>query len=286
VKPSSFIILHAFLKKLDPEYQAKLIQYLPEGSQQKLDELSSFPPAEINYERFQFEWLLDYVHYSWLLPAIKAHSKESVFFLECLRSNGGKKFAAKMKIPASGKSLSKLAKKFFRKTLIDSLIGEKSDLLPWECLPESELNILCKFTKQELVELIGFLSLYDLAAEIRQIVETKILKKIYSLLSEAQKKFIKTVMMQKEHISIAKLGLDRWDGTEESFHALLHRRGLTRLAIALAPQHPDLVWYVTHLLDVGRGSTLKKSRPKEVSSQIAATITQNIMELVPLVHRS
>lgn len=283
MNPSSLILLHAFLSKWDPLQRAKLVECLPEEDKHTLEQLSHTPPPPLNYERFRFDWLLDFVHYSWLLPVLKSYAEESAYFLQGMKGDTKKRLEAKLKISSSSLRLSQVAERFFHQTLVQSLVGEQSTLLPPECLPESELNILCEFSKKELVDLIDYLSLYDLAAEVRQIVETKILKKIYSLLSEDQKNFMKTVMRQKE-VPLPRLGLDRWDGTEEAFHQLLHRRGLTRMAIALSNQHPDLVWYVSHLLDKGRGSALSKTCRKEASHQLALHVTQNIMELVPLVH--
>ena len=126
------------------------------------------------------------------------------------------------------------------------------------CLPSAPLNSLLYLSKKELIALIDDLAMYDLAAELRQIVETKILKKIYSLLSEEQKKLLKMAVAQRETISFPRLGLDRWDRTEESLRYLLHRRGLVRLGAALSGQDPDLIWYLCHRLDIGRGSALFK----------------------------
>ncbi len=282
MKSSSFLILNAFLNKLSSEDKAHLINFLPEKDQKRLQDLVQVP--SLLFKWFSFEWLLSYVHYSWLLPTLKLYSKDASLFLSSLENEEATHLEKKMNAPPSSYTLSPIGKLFFKRVLLQSLVGGKNHLLPIEALPESELNILCKFSKKELVELIDYLSLYDLAIEIRQIVETKILKKIYSFLSEGQKKFIKTIMTQKELLPLHRLGLDRWDGNEETLHHLLHRRGLARLGIALSSEHPDLTWYVCHILDIGRGNALSKAYQNDVSSNIISQIRQSIMELVPLIY--
>lgn len=281
--PSSYIILNSFLGQIPEERREGLIRLLPESTENTLKTLGE--PLQIELSPFSFDWLLGFVHYSWLMPTLKLYSKDAPFFVSALENGRKMNLQTSMEIPASATTLSPFAEDFFRDVLINSLVGEKNTLLPLEYLPESELNILTQFSKKEMTQLIDFLSLYDLALEIRQIVETKILKKIYSLLTEDQKKFLKSIMAQKEHPALTKLGLDRWDGNEEVFRHLLHRRGLMRLGIALSREHPDLLWYVCHILDIGRGTALSKSAQKEAKSHLAQAISQNIMELVPLIHK-
>jgi len=283
MKASSLIILNAALKGISNEHKARLLNFLPSPDRRGIE---SLPPAKepLHYESFAFAWLLDFVHYSWFLPTLKTYSKkEANLFLAAL----GEKGKSIQKSPSTAKEeLSRVGREFLQSHLLQSLVGEKNTLLPLKYLPESELNILLTFSKKNLVLLTDYLSLYDLAAEVRQIVETKILKKIYSFLTEDQKRFLKSVMMQKEQTAFARMGLDRWDGDAEAFKALLHRRGLSRLGAALSGQHPDLIWYICHILDIGRGSALEKAAKKSLSHQAKALIVENIMELVPLIHQT
>ncbi len=75
------------------------------------------------------------------------------------------------------------------------------------------------------------------------------------------------------------MGLDKWEGSREAFRHLLHRRGLARLGAALSGQDPDLVWYVCHQLDIGRGNTLFKLCLKESLPGISELIARQIEEL-------
>ena len=164
--------------------------------------------------------------------------------------------------------------------LLDSLVGPHDRLLPVDYLPPSPLNKHSEPSKAQLINLIDLLAMHDLAVEIRQIVETKILKKIYSFLSEEQRRFLKLTAARHEVSPPPKIGLDRWDGNEESLRHLLHKKGLARLGSALSGQDPSLAWYVCHLLDIGRGSALFKLCEREGSASAVDTAVRQVEELL------
>ena len=250
------LVLKGFLNRCPPDKREALERYLPEQEQKILSELPIFEMGEPR-EEIDF---LDRIHWSWFLPTLKSHSDaEQMLFLASLKSSTAEPICQELQIPLPSESeISKNGKKFMRGILFHSLVGAANQLLPIECLPPAPLNSLLYLTKKELTKLIDDLSMYDLAAELRQIVETKILKKIYSFLSEEKKKFLKSAMAQRETFSVPRVGLERWDGTGESLRHLLHRRGLARLAAALSGQDPDLIWHICHQLDIGRGNALFK----------------------------
>jgi hypothetical protein len=105
------------------------------------------------------------------------------------------------------------------------------------------------------------------------------LKKIYSFLTEEEKKFLKNTTAHKEPYAMSRIGLEKWDGTEVSFRHLLHRRGLIRLGAALSGQDPDLIWYICHQLDIGRGMTLYKASLPEPIPGISERVIRQIGEL-------
>ena len=251
---------------------------LPEAEQIRLRDL----PEPVFEETAVAGGMLEHVHWSWLLPALKTYpAKEQKLFLSSLAPLAAQALSQALDLPDYEQTVSEIARSFFTQHLLHSLLGPKDRILPIEYLPASSLKPLLALSKKDLTRLIEFLSLYDLAHELRQIVETKILKKIYSFLSEEERKFLKAKMaQQKEPFSLPRFGLDRWDGTEESFRHLLHRKGLSRFAIALSGQNPDFVWYVCHQLDIGRGNTLFKLCAKEAVPNISEAIIRQIEELL------
>lgn len=273
-------MLKAFLEQCSPERKKALERFLPEKERQLLEQIPALN-KEINPDEFSKDHLLDNVHWSWFLPTLKTYpEEEQKLFLAALKPGAAKSLAKTLELLKREEEISESAKDYLRSVLLDSLVDHKNPLLSAEYLPEGPLSGLLKLSKKELVRLIDFLSLHDLAEELRQIVETKILKKIYSFLSEAEKKFLKAASAHKDPFTMGRLGLDRWDGSEESLRTLLHRRGLARLAAGLSGQNSDFLWHICHQLDIGRGSTLFKLCTKEPTHSVRDTITRQIEELL------
>jgi hypothetical protein len=277
-RPSE-IVLKALLSNVAPEKRARLQKFLSADTQKRLDQIPSF---HIEYQESEKGISLEQIHWSWLIPTLKTYSaKDQKLFLSALSPHVSENLSEELHLSSTPKEeLRHIGASFLRQILLSHLIGHKSKIVPPDYLPDSPLKPLLKLTKKKLTRLIDFLSLYDLAAEIRQIVETKILKKIYSLLSEEEKKFLKIAMTHKEPYPVPRLKLEKWDGSEESLHLLLHKRGLARLGAALSLQIQDLAWYVCHQLDIGRGNTLLKLCAQEAPSDLGAAMTKQIEELL------
>lgn len=272
------MVLKAFLSRCEPHEKGALERFLPFEQRQIIDTLPDIE-EEIQLENFSNANILEKVHWSWFLPAIKLYPEsEQKLFLSALNPHSEKNLAKVLTLSIGGSDVTEIGRSFLRKILLDSLTGPKDDLLPINYLPRSPLNRLLKLTKKELTSLIDHLSLYDLAIELRQIVETKILKKIYSLLSEGERMTLKALTGHKESFSLGKLGLERWDGSEELLRTLLHKRGLTRFGAGLSGQDPDFVWYICHQLDIGRGSALYKLCMNEPIHGVTDAIIKQIEE--------
>lgn len=273
------MVLKAFLSRVEPQKKRELERFLSREEQEEIESLPYFS-EEVQLDRFSNGNILEKVHWSWFLPTLKAYSEtEQKLFLSALNPYAAKNLAKTLTLSLNGTELSEAGRSFLRKLLFDSLLGPRDCLLPIDYLPSSPLNRLLNRTKKELTHVIDLLSLYDLAVELRQIVETKILKKIYSLLTEEERKFLKNALNHKDPFVLGKLGMERWDGSEESLRTLLHKRGLVRLGAALSGQNSDLIWYICHQLDIGRGAALHKLCAKEPIHGVTEAIIRQIEEL-------
>lgn len=274
-------VLKAILSQVAPEKRKTLEGFLPEHMRQMLEKLpiASGPidlKASMNFS------VLEKVHWSWFLPTLKSYSEnEQKLFLSSLEPHAAKNLARALTLSLNGANLTEIARSYLRSVLIDSLTGPGHRLLPPQFLPASHLHRILALSKKELTRLIDLLSIHDLASEIRQIVDTKTLKKIYSLLSVEEKELLKRATNQKKDpFNLGKLGLDRWDGSEESLRMHLHRRALQRFGAGLSGEHPDFIWYVCHQLDIGRGTALHKACHKEMIPGVTEVIQKQIVELL------
>jgi hypothetical protein len=255
----SELILKNFLDRCEPEKRKKLEKHLSADERLRIEKLPSFE-GEATHENFGNGHLVEKVHWSWFLPTLKTYpEEEQKLFLAAVDSNTSKSLAKELNLLARPKGISEIGRSYMRQILLDSLLGPNDRLLPPDFLPPSPLKSLLHLSKKELIQLIDRLALYDLSSEIRQIVETKILKKIYSLLSTEEMAFLKRVGTTEPLPRM----LISWDGTEEAFRVALHKRGIARLGLALSGQNPDLIWYICHQLDIGRGTALFKHCAKE-----------------------
>jgi hypothetical protein len=271
------MILKAFLSKLSPKKRESFEQFLPEAERMRMESLPDISQS-ITDETLATEDMLNKVHWSWFLPTLKACSwEEQKFFLSSLSPQAAQNLARVLETAATSTEIPKIGREYLRSVLVNSLLGPNDRLLPPAYLPESPLLPLLNLNKSKLKQLIDYLALYDLANEVRQIVETKILKKIYSHLTEDERLFLKGIQAHKEPLPRM---LDRWDGEKETFRTLLHKRGLARLGAALSGQNPDFVWYVCHQLDIGRGNALFKLVAKQEIPEITENIIRQIEEVL------
>lgn len=273
----SEIVLKAFLSQCSAKKNKHLERLLPKKRRERLEAIASFS----NDAKIRNEISLEQIHWSWFLPTLKTYSsKDQKLFVSALSPDVRNNLIQELELSDPKEELTELGASFLKETLLMNLMGHKNKIIPPDYLPASPLKPLLDLNKKKLIRLIDFLSLYDLGAELRQIVETKILKKIYSLLSEEQKKFLKMTMAYKEPYLLPRLKLEQWSGSEESLHLLLHKRGLARLGAALSNQDPDLAWYICHQLDIGRGNALFKLCARKAALDISNGIVRQIEELL------
>jgi hypothetical protein len=226
----------------------------------------------------QTETTLPKIHYSWISPLLKSlDPAKRRAFVACLNNEQRLGISRLMKDTPPPPITAQPLRQFYLQHLYPML--NLSEHMPIAYLPESPFNSLVDFKKNQIIELIDFLGIYDLAHEMRQIVATKNIKNLYRCLSAKQQQFLRICMHQKDRIVTPPLHLERWDGETTSLMQLMHKRGLLRLSAALSGQHPDLIWYLTHSLDIGRGQFLEKHIQKEPIPGVSETLALQVENL-------
>lgn len=218
------------------------------------------------------------IHYSWLAPVLQSFSPAmQTLLLAALPESLSVPLCPILHTSVS-LALSENIKPYFLSLLYRKLGA--LEVLPIGFLPESPLAFLADYSKSQLIELIDFLGLYDLSDEIRQIVDTKVLKMIYRLLSAKQLQFLHVSLHQKEKLSTQPIGLKQWKGDAAELESVLHRRGLLRLGYALSGQHPDLLWHIKHRLDTGRGHLLASHYSKKEIPGVSVALLQQVLSVI------
>lgn len=274
-----WLLLRTMLNRFHPKGIDPILKLLPQEDAQNVKRQQVTENAYTAILSSPSEWI-SRIHYSWLQPAFeKENSIYQNFFFSLLPESQSKALSKLLNINISQRfSFSPIIKQYFTQIFYQKL--ELTSILPIEFLPDSPLNSLLKWNKSEIVQLIDFLGLHDLAEEIRFIVDKKKIKVLYEMLTPKKQEYLKFCLGEKEQLSAPRLGLDKWIGPIDKLEGLLHKRGLARLSKAIENQHPDFKWYLTHILDIGRGKLLQTTPTgKENPTVVNILIQQVIMTM-------
>lgn len=234
--------------------------------------------------------ILKKIHYSWLIPSFEKIPKAmQSSILSSLPELQFSKIHAITKIPLSSHVLAPKVQSFLLNQLFSytlSLDIHPSLILPIEYLPRTLLTPLSDLNKNELLELMDLLGLYDLAEEIRTIIDQKRLKILHASLSLKKRQFLAKCLHKKEKITSPSLKLEQWDGDSNKLEQILHKRGMLRLAKGLCGQHPDLLWHIVHTLDKGRGSFIQERFSKEIVPNVTPFLVQQIVNVLGFLKKS
>jgi hypothetical protein len=200
-------------------------------------------------------------------------------FLSCLSHEMSQKLQKLLGFHDEIPHLTEVAKKGLR-TLLLSHILQNQELIPVAFLPEHPLNFLIELPHKNFSNLILFLGLHDLSFEMRQIISTAELKKIFSSLSHKEGEYLQTLLLHKEPLVFKRLFLQKWDRTREGMQKILEERGLHRLAHALYSADDNLVRYIAFALDMHKAALFIKYRQKPEHERAESLLQDQIHRLL------
>lgn len=251
-----------FLKTYTPDESKEILTTVIKGDD--IRSLLLMPPEDFNS-----------IHFSWFIPMLKNLNTQLrcltiAAFPENVAGRLRQFFEDKVAYPPIKNPN---FQSYFLSPLYRQLLPENG-ILPRSFLPESPLSFLLEASKDQLTDLFDYLGLYDLADKIREVVDKKYLQSIYKCLSPKQQQFIRMCLHQKEKVVAPKLVLTQWSGDCKELNLLLHRRGMARFGKALCGQHQDFFWYISHVLDTGRSSSLEKYYHQETPKATPVLVQQ------------
>ena len=225
------------------------------------------------------------IHYSWFGELIQNMSSQlQPLYISVLPQNVIPRVQQQINSKEPLHTPSPIAKKYLSTLLVKKI--QITDITPIAFLPAEPLTTLASFPKEQLILIADFLSLHDLGEEIKTILDTHKLQKIYNCLSTPQQQYLKTCLHQKTKSQSPKIGLANWQGNEEELKRLLHRRGLQRLAYALSGHNQDLLWHITHRLDTGRGRIIEKNFSSKEIPQTTLPMRQHVINIINIFKKS
>ena len=234
----------------------ELLRFLPSDLAQEISRAENVQTFNPTIAFSPIQWSLP-IHYSWFSEAIKGCPKTvQDLFLGTLTPEQAQGILAMLSLHA----VVRPASSFLRPFLLDFLRKtiEEPDLLSQEHLPPSLLNPLLYLERKRLIHIVDILGVYDLAADLRQVVDKELLRKIEAALTKEQIHFLHYFSKQPLKWISPKLGLLAWDGTKKQLNHLLHYRGLIRLAKSIVQEDQSFKWHLLHRLDTGRAKIIQK----------------------------
>lgn len=274
---TALIVWNSFLQSVSPDQRSSLSHCI---SPELLEQLQSQPLSKDLQQGVEpIEEELGQIHFSWFAPFLRSLPENEIkFFLSCLSAEQSKALKQSLLLSNTLPTTSSIGKSFLKKTLFEVVATE--DLIPVSCLPADPLNGLLDLSLMELNSLIDLLSMHDLSVEIRHIIETSKLKKIYALLTKAQTTFLKTLLHKKEAVTFKKMGLVAWNADQNSLRSLLLQRGINRVAKSLYGRNPSLLWYLAHRLDAANGQLLIQLCTALDHPRASTLLGEQVVELV------
>jgi hypothetical protein len=279
----SWSVAFAFLQTLPPSEQNALLRYLPQESQKSYHKTQKWY-QDPTVDTAPLEEELPHVHFSWLEPYVRALPKTDIkLALSCLTQEQQKGLKRSLRFSNHLPELTLLGALFLKRQLFSALRNGE-DLLQIATLPDSPMNLLLNLSYEQLCSLISLLAMHDLSGEIRQIIDTTQLKKIYAALTTEQSELLNKLTFRKEGVTFKKMELSKWDGQLETLHALLEQRGINRLAKALYEENPSLLWILMHRLDADRGAQLRQLCAPLDHPRAASLLSEQVVLLASDIH--
>lgn len=273
-------VCHAFIDKKAKETKKTLFSFLP-PEQQK--EFSSFSPSilDLTLGFDQVRHLLQWTHYSWFAPILRAlPENEIALFLSAFSEEKAKQLTECLLFSSPPALLSSVSKTFIQKEIVRSLLEKNPTLPPIESLPISPLNKLLELTSTQLSSLIDFLGLYDLAIEMRLIIDTIKIKKIQSVLSKEKIIFLSLLAGRQEPQLFKRAELNFWNEKPEDLLSLLHKKGMNRLAKVLYPEDPNFVYYIKLRMSTDQVAIFSPLHKKSEHAKTYKILAGQIMDVL------
>ena len=170
------------------------------------------------------------------------------------------------------------ASAFFVRKLYDRI--KQREILDPNFLPHEELSVLLDLSRQDLIDIVDFLGLYDLADEVRHMVDKKSLQTVYACLDNKKMQFVRMCLHQKSKFSAPKLNLQNWHGDCAELLMMMHQRGLYRLGKALSGSHPHFLWHLLRRFDTGRSALLQKYYAPQASPGVTSSLVQQVTNVM------
>jgi len=220
-------------------------------------------------------------HFSWILPLFQDRSDfEKALFISVLPHDMGTQLRNRLKIKERPLSLTPRVRKWVCEEMLAKICPHV--LFSEDVIEDSPISKLQMLSKRELELLSDYIGLFDLAEELRKVIDKPTITKVYAELSSKEIVFLEQCLTRRFLWRLPPIGLDTWLKNPLGFRHVLQKRGLARLCVGLSGEDPFLIEKLIFTLDMGRAKILKhlvKSSPIEPATTL---VQKQILELFDL----
>lgn len=224
------------------------------------------------------------IHFSWFISALQQYTVAlRPFVVACLPKPQQQHLCRQLQITLPKKKQALTTQRYLLNDLAKRM--QVTEALPLTFIPESTLTPLASLSKDQLVQLIDYLGLRDLAETLRPVVDNRLLQAVHRCLKPAELQLLRAYLHQRDKLKVAKLDFSKWDGQRDSLRLMYHQRGLARFAKALAGESPDLRWHIYRHLDRRRAELLEKLGNVQDPPLLTQTLRLQVVAILEFLQR-
>ncbi len=279
---ASHTVFKAFLQGCSDAKKEVLLSLLPPHEMEILRHtLPAHEDLTLGLDESGF--FLDAIHPSHLIPILKAlFAADLPLFLSALHADQLLFLQADLGMGNPLPALSERGRTFIRHTLVQELTKTTPDLLPLSCLPDTPWVPLLFFSHLQKEKLIHLLSMFDLAAELKALIDKRIFSALYELLSQEERELLDVLSKGSIEVRFQSMQLAKWDLDPGTLRTLLKQRGINRLSKALFGCDPSFLWHIKMQLDMPSAILFQRLHTPLENPSHKKALEKSVLELISL----
>ena len=271
-------VCKALIENTSPSQRKELLSFLPSD---ELEAIEAAPLQKTFFSTISSEEIFQSLHPSWLQHFLHAYPEnEQLYFLAALPTSMAEKIKKNFPSAKPLPKLTEMGKSYFRHELLSRIQKERGEALPQASLPESPMNLLLDLEASQFTHLAFWLGLYDLAEELRFVIDKQTLQRVETSLSPSEWQLLKSFQTKKDRVSFGRMPLKTAIDSPTKIRLLIGQYGMNRIAKALYGESKSLIWHLSLLVDDKRAEFLSRFCTPLSKPNLQSSLQSQVLALV------